>query len=99
MLEGDAGRGARGKTRAVVGAVGEKAVVAYEVHVRACHEGGEAFGWLGNLESRDNIFPAPVGEIMQHKGSSECALGVNTEDELCDFEPIPRFPMFGVGLP
>ena len=39
----------------------------------------------------------PVVEIMQHKGSSECALGVNTADELCDFELIPRFPMFGEG--
>lgn len=28
-------------------------------------------------------------EIMQHKGDSECSLGVDTTDELCGFEKLP----------
>jgi len=36
----------------------------------------------------------PLVEIMQHKGDSECELGVDTEDELCDFENLP-YDRFG----
>jgi hypothetical protein len=45
----------------------------------------------------------PLVEIMQGKGSSECRLGLGTEDELCDFEllstgtffPFPRPAVLG----
>jgi hypothetical protein len=36
----------------------------------------------------------PIVEIMQHKGDSECELGVDTEDELCTFENLP-YDRFG----
>jgi hypothetical protein len=42
----------------------------------------------------------PLIEIMQHKGDSECRLGVGTTDEACGFEPLPydrfgaKFSMF-----
>ncbi len=32
----------------------------------------------------------PLVEIMQHKGESECRLGVGTSDELCGFEKVSR---------
>ena len=31
---------------------------------------------------------------MQHKGDSECRLGVGTTDEACGFEPLP-YDRFG----
>ena len=31
----------------------------------------------------------PLAEITQHKGDSECRLGVGTEDEACTFEQLP----------
>jgi hypothetical protein len=36
----------------------------------------------------------PLVEIMQHKGDSECELGVDTKDELCNFENLP-YDRFG----
>jgi hypothetical protein len=36
----------------------------------------------------------PLVEIMQHKGDSECRLGVDTTDENCGFEPLP-YDRFG----
>jgi hypothetical protein len=36
----------------------------------------------------------PLVEVMQHKGSSECRPGVETEDELCAFESLP-YDSFG----
>ena len=45
-------------------------------------------------EAIDRLFFEPVVELVQHKGASECRFdrlagrGVNTEDELCDFEQI-----------
>jgi hypothetical protein len=42
----------------------------------------------------------PLVEIMQHKGDSECRVGVGTTDESCGFEPLPydrfgpKFSMF-----
>ncbi len=31
----------------------------------------------------------PLVELVQHKGDSECRTGVGTNDELCNFEPLP----------
>ena len=31
----------------------------------------------------------PLAELVQHKGDSECRLGVGTNDELCNFELLP----------
>lgn len=45
-------------------------------------------------ELEDRLFFEPVVEIIQHKGASECrfdrlaGIGLNTTDELCDFEQI-----------
>jgi hypothetical protein len=45
-------------------------------------------------ETIDRLFFEPVVELTQHKGSSECrfdrlaGVGLNTEDELCDFEQV-----------
>ncbi len=36
----------------------------------------------------------PIVEIMQHKGDSECRIGLGTTDELCNFEPVP-YDRFG----
>ncbi len=44
------------------------------------------------LEAQNRLFFEPVIELTQHKASSECrfdrlrGIGVDTEDELCDFE-------------
>ena len=48
----------------------------------------------------------PLVEIMQAKGSSECRIGIGTQDELCDFElrsngtffPFPRPAILGPEL-
>jgi len=46
-------------------------------------------------ELEDRLFFEPVVELVQHKGASECrfdrlrGLGLDTTDELCDFEQIP----------
>jgi len=43
-------------------------------------------------EATDRLFFEPIMELVQHKASSECrfdrlrAIGLDTEDELCDFE-------------
>lgn len=45
-------------------------------------------------EAEERLFFEPVVELIQHKGASECRFdkllgrGLNTEDELCDFEQI-----------
>ena len=45
-------------------------------------------------ELRNRLFFEPVVELVQHKGASECRFdrlagrGLDTEDELCDFEQI-----------
>jgi hypothetical protein len=54
--------------------------------------GGEA---LGAEEARTRIRNEPLVEIMQHKGSSECRIGVGTQDELCDFELLPYDSFIG----
>jgi hypothetical protein len=54
--------------------------------------GGEA---LGAEEARTRIRNEPLVEIMQHKGSSECRVGVGTQDELCDFELLPYDSFIG----
>ncbi len=41
----------------------------------------------------------PLVEIMQHKGDSECRLGAGTEDELCNFEPLPYDNFMGRFMP
>ncbi len=38
-------------------------------------------------------------EIMQHKGDSECAIGLGTQDELCGFEKLPSGSLGGMVLP
>jgi hypothetical protein len=46
-------------------------------------------------ELQDRLFFEPVVELVQHKGASECrfdrlrGIGLDTTDELCDFEQIP----------
>ena len=39
----------------------------------------------------------PLVEIMQHKGDSECLLGMDTTDEACGFEKLPYDTFAGVG--
>jgi hypothetical protein len=45
-------------------------------------------------EAEDRLFFEPLVELVQHKAASECrfdrlaGLGVDTEDELCDFEQV-----------
>ncbi len=38
----------------------------------------------------------PLVEIMQHKGDSECLLGLDTTDEACGFEKLPYDSFAGV---
>ena len=38
----------------------------------------------------------PLVEIMQHKGDSECLLGMDTTDEACGFEKLPYDTFAGV---
>ena len=46
-------------------------------------------------EATNRLDLEPLVELVQHKGASECrfdrllGVGVDTEDELCDFEQIP----------
>ncbi len=48
-----------------------------------------------DVELRDRLDFEPVVELVQHKGASECrfdrllGMGLDTEDELCDFEQVP----------
>ena len=58
--------------------------------------GGRMFRDPQSEEELENrLFFEPVVELVQHKGASECrydrlrSLGVDTTDELCDFEQIP----------
>ena len=50
---------------------------------------------LTQQELDDRLFFEPLVELIQHKGASECrfdrfrGIGLDTEDELCDFEQIP----------
>jgi hypothetical protein len=37
----------------------------------------------------------PLVEVFQHKGSSECGRGLETSDELCDFEVLPYDTFLG----
>jgi hypothetical protein len=41
----------------------------------------------------------PLVEIYQHKGESECRLGLGTNDELCGFEKLNRTTLFGPSSP
>jgi len=41
----------------------------------------------------------PLVEVMQHKGDSECRRGVGSEDERCDFEPLPYDDFMGRFVP
>jgi len=49
---------------------------------------------LNQAELDDRLFFEPVVEITQHKGASECrfdrlvGIGLDTSDELCDFEQV-----------
>jgi hypothetical protein len=40
----------------------------------------------------------PLVEMFQHKGESECRLGVGTRDELCQFEQLPYANFHGLSL-
>jgi len=46
-------------------------------------------------QAKERSFFEPLVELVQHKGASECRFdrllgrGVDTEDELCDFEQVP----------
>ena len=50
-------------------------------------------------EARLSAQLEPVVEILQHKGSSECMLGVGTEDELCSFETLEMSNFSGRYVP
>ncbi len=41
----------------------------------------------------------PLVEILQHKGDSECAVGLGTQDELCNFEKLPYSNFTGKYVP
>jgi len=49
---------------------------------------------LNEQQARDRLFFEPLVELIQHKASSECRFdrlanaGLDTEDELCDFEQV-----------
>ena len=43
---------------------------------------------IGIAEARGRAELEVLVEVMQHKGSSECMLGVDTADELCGFENL-----------
>ena len=54
------------------------------------------------LSAEDAAFRAsiePIVEIHQHKGSSECRLGSNSNDELCGFESYNRIGPLGDPIP
>ncbi len=55
---------------------------------------GDAGAPVDAEEARRRQRWEPLIEIMQHKGDSECRVGVDTADELCDFEPLP-YDRFG----
>jgi hypothetical protein len=44
-------------------------------------------------------FFEPLSEMVQHKGSSECRTGVQTDDPACGFEQISRTLLGGVSNP
>lgn len=46
-------------------------------------------------QALERVHNEPLVEIMQHKGSSECRLGTDTEDELCSFELLPYDSFMG----
>lgn len=41
----------------------------------------------------------PLVEVMQHKGDSECKLGLGNADELCDFEKLTESSFSGLFMP
>jgi Protein of unknown function (DUF3604) len=41
----------------------------------------------------------PLVEIINHKGDSECRPGLDTADELCNFEKLNRVTLFGTSDP
>jgi len=54
---------------------------------------------IGKTEvERRNAFE-PLIEIMQHKGESECAYGLGTQDELCRFEKLAHNSFGAQALP
>jgi hypothetical protein len=50
-------------------------------------------------EAQRRVESEPLVEVMQHKGDSECRIGVGTEDERCDFEPLPYDDFMGRYMP
>ena len=60
---------------------------------------------VGAGEARRRARWEPLVEIMQHKGDSECQLGVGVTDEACGFEKLPydrfgpKFSMFAIRQP
>jgi hypothetical protein len=50
-------------------------------------------------QARARVRNEPLVEVMQHKGDSECRTGVGTEDERCNFEPLPYDDFMGRFLP
>ena len=56
------------------------------------NEAGEP---LSPEDAELRVSSEPLVEIMQHKGDSECRLGVDTTDELCSFELLPYDNMTG----
>ncbi|MEM7409492.1 MAG: DUF3604 domain-containing protein [Myxococcota bacterium] len=45
--------------------------------------------------ARRRLANEPIVEIMQHKGDSECRVGVGTSDELCNSELLPYTTFLG----
>jgi hypothetical protein len=60
---------------------------------------GRTFDPLGSdglpmteAEAQQRAALEPLVELLQHKGASECRTGVDTTDELCDFEIVETDP-------
>lgn len=50
-------------------------------------------------EALDSHRYEPLVEVMQHKGDSECKLGLGNADELCDFEKVSESSFSGLFMP
>jgi hypothetical protein len=54
---------------------------------------------IGKTEASGRASYELLVEIMQHKGESECMLGLDSEDELCSFEKLKQNSFGGRFLP
>ncbi len=54
---------------------------------------------IGKTEASRRAAYEPLVEIMQHKGESECMLGLDSADELCGFEKLAESNFSGRFIP